>query len=332
MVRFSTASINSPLSIITALAKVPLQHPRVILYRPRLSFGNRFPEIEDQQPFTDIHYQVHLMLDEQDGQAELFPDPLNKFQELRDLVGIHPGRRLIQQEKLRFRCQGPRDFQSSLQTVGKVFRWFIGITFQFQTGQQIHRMRDDVVLRFAEAAQVEQSLRGVIARLSIVGDANIIKHRQLLEKADILECTGNAKGSDLAWRFTDDLRAGEGNAASSRPIDSRNQIKYCCFSGAVRTDNPYQLAWFQIKIEIGNRGQPVKVVRNIKRVQNRHQRPPRFSSQVLLASLSRRGTNQRNSLKPMMPFGRNNISITSIRGMRTMRQMPRGRNISSSNV
>ena len=44
--------------------------------------GNRLTEIEDEKPFADIHYQVHLVLDEENGQVELFPDPFDKFHEL----------------------------------------------------------------------------------------------------------------------------------------------------------------------------------------------------------------------------------------------------------
>ena len=135
---------------------------------------------------------------------KLFPDPLDKFHELGNLLGIHAGGRFIEQQQLSASWPGPGDLQSSLQAVGKVFGQFLGVPFQLQEGQQVQGMVDNRFLFPAETAQVEQRLQGTVPDLAVMGDADIIQDRQFLEKADILEGAGNAQGGDLAGRFADE--------------------------------------------------------------------------------------------------------------------------------
>ena len=68
-------------------------------------------------------------------------------------------------------------------------------------------MADDLLFFFLEAAHVEQGLNGVVPHPRIMGDADVIKHREFLEEADVLERAGDAQGRDRARRPADELRA-----------------------------------------------------------------------------------------------------------------------------
>jgi hypothetical protein len=74
-----------------------------MLYFIRRSLCYSDPEIQHQQPLTQIHYQAHLMFDQENSKMKLLPYPADKVHKFIDLSGVHPRCRLIEKQQFRLR-------------------------------------------------------------------------------------------------------------------------------------------------------------------------------------------------------------------------------------
>ena len=65
------------------------------------ALGDDLAVVEDRDPVADAHDDPHVVLDEQDRQPELGPEPADEVGHLARLAAVHAGRRLVEQEQLR---------------------------------------------------------------------------------------------------------------------------------------------------------------------------------------------------------------------------------------
>jgi len=98
----------------------------------RCSTGDRPTIIQDHNAFADPHYQFHIMLNQDNGQVKPFPDIFDQIHELQSFLGVHPGRRFVQEENMGFGRQRPDNLQFPLLTVGEVLRQFITFVFNLK--------------------------------------------------------------------------------------------------------------------------------------------------------------------------------------------------------
>ena len=84
------------------------------------ALGDALAVVEHGDAVADAHDHAHVVLDEQDGQAQLGAQLGDEPLHLLGLVGVHARRRLIQQQQHRLAGQGAGDLQAALVAVGQV--------------------------------------------------------------------------------------------------------------------------------------------------------------------------------------------------------------------
>lgn len=87
----------------------------------RRSLRQFLAEVQNTDFITNTHDQLHIVLDKQNGDAPI-PYFANHLCQFHFFVVIHAGCRLIQQKQFRVADNGPRNLQSSLFTLGEIFR------------------------------------------------------------------------------------------------------------------------------------------------------------------------------------------------------------------
>src|SRR5512136_2145003 len=83
------------------------------------ALGDLSAVIEDHDPVADPHHQLHVMLDQEDGNSLVADLPDNLAEGLR-LLGVHSRGRFIQEQELPPGSQGDPDLQAALVSVREV--------------------------------------------------------------------------------------------------------------------------------------------------------------------------------------------------------------------
>ena len=106
-------------------AEIGLDNTGIALHFLRRAFGDLPAEIQHRDAIADAHHQAHIVLDQQDRDAAGL-QVHDGTEQLHALGHVHAGRRLIQQQHVRFRGERSRNLQQSLLGVRQLRRPIIG--------------------------------------------------------------------------------------------------------------------------------------------------------------------------------------------------------------
>src|SRR5262249_5436619 len=110
----SSTSRSGRAALLTA--EVGLDHARVALNGRRRPFGDLLAEVQHGHDPGQAHDERHLVLDQQDRHA-LTTDLLDQRLELDRFLGIHAGRRLVEQQESRRAGERAGDLEPALLAV-----------------------------------------------------------------------------------------------------------------------------------------------------------------------------------------------------------------------
>ena len=82
-------------------------------------FGDLLAVVEHGNALADAHDDLHVVLDEQNGEAEFLLREPDQLHQLAFLRRVHAGGGFVEQEQLRPRRQGADDFEAALVAVGQ---------------------------------------------------------------------------------------------------------------------------------------------------------------------------------------------------------------------
>ena len=124
------------------LAEVGLDHARVVAHRRRVALGDLLAVVEHRDLLGDAHHDLHVVLDEQDGEAPLVAQALHERGEGIGFLGVHARRGLVEQQQLGVGGQRPGDLDASLVAVGEVDgQMFVHGPLQADVLQRLRRLR-----------------------------------------------------------------------------------------------------------------------------------------------------------------------------------------------
>src|ERR1700722_15154696 len=90
----------------------------IVLDRSRRPFGDFHAVIEHGDAFAHTHYNAHRMLDEEDGELELFAHARDEFYEVGFFGRVHAGSRFVEQQQAWLGGEAADDFEAALLAVG----------------------------------------------------------------------------------------------------------------------------------------------------------------------------------------------------------------------
>src|SRR3954452_8440796 len=115
----SAVTISS-VALGAGLAQVRLDHALVGADVLRPTLRDLLAAVQHGDALAHPHDDAHVVLDQQDGDLLLVPDPVDEVHEPGGLLRVHAGSRLVQEQHLRPQSQGARHLEPALVPIGEV--------------------------------------------------------------------------------------------------------------------------------------------------------------------------------------------------------------------
>ena len=246
--------------------------------RPDLSrraLGDDLAVVEDRDPVADAHDDAHVVLDEQDGQAQLGAELADEIGHLAGLAVVHAGGGFVEQEELRAGRRGPARSQAG------VGRRRAGSSPTTRTA-----CRD----RPASSRPIASAIAACSSR-SIFGVRRTESHQWLprwtFRPTRTLSSTDMAPNSRMFWKVrpmpiavtscgfferTLPLACGrerlvvECDLPGRRNVVPGDHVEERRLAGAVRPDERHDGAARDIEVDVVDSGQPAELLRHATRV------------------------------------------------------------------
>lgn len=97
-------------------------------------------EVDDIDAVGDVHDKIHVMLDEEDGQAEPVADAADESGQFKRLLRVHASRRLVEQQQLRTGRQRAGNFKPALLAIRQSRRQLVLYIVKADDFQQLQRL------------------------------------------------------------------------------------------------------------------------------------------------------------------------------------------------
>src|SRR5581483_3599130 len=229
-----------------AAAEVGLDHALVALDRGGRALGDLLAVIQHSDHVGHAHNHFHVVLDEEDGEAQLAAQLVDELRQLARFNGVHAGRWFVQQEQLGLGGQGARDLQPALVAVRQIAGQLVGFSVQTDQVQQVESALGGALLLHGEGRQLEDCLERVEAQPGMFADQNVLDGGHVVEQADVLEGAGDAAIDDLVGLEPDNALAGEDQLAAGRREQAGDDVEERGLAGPVRADQAEHLALFDL--------------------------------------------------------------------------------------
>ena len=125
--------------------------------------------------------------------------------------------------------------------------------------QQRHAAVDRVALLRAVALRAEQGARDGRLVPRVCADGDVLERRHVGEQADVLERPRDAASGDLVALRPDDGTPVEDDVARRRPVDARHRVEGGRLAGAVRADEPEDLAALDVERDVVERSEAAEL-------------------------------------------------------------------------
>ncbi len=180
--------------------------------------------IENGHPVADTHDHLHVVLDEEDGQAELGAETRDELHQVLRLLGVHARRGLVEEQQLRAGGKRARDLEAPLVAVGEVLGELVADPVQPDVRQELLGPTIADILLPARPGRAQEAVHEVRMHLGVHPDEHILHGRHVLEEADVLEGAGDA-GLDhvVGPGAAEDAQAGQEHLVPERAHDREQE-------------------------------------------------------------------------------------------------------------
>ncbi len=187
-----------------------------------------------------------MVLDEEHRQLEVVADAADERAELGDLLVVQSARGLVEQEQARPRDEGACELDQLLRPVGK------------RGSREVREL--------AQADDVEHVERVALARLPparVRADEHVLEHGHRPEELDVLEGPRDPLAHDPVRRLAQERLAVELDLAGVGPVEARDDVERRRLPGAVRTDQPRDLAALDVERDTVERDDAPEAERDV---------------------------------------------------------------------
>src|SRR5579883_171865 len=267
------------------MAKIGFDHGRIVSYFLRRPFGDLDAVIEHINPVRELHDQVELVLDQQDGHAATL-QRRNQRLHFGRLGRIHAGGRLVEQQQPRPERQRAGDLDPPPVGVGKTIGGMIEPRRQALAEQieNLARFGLQRLLLFLDRGRANQGenefgerpddgqARLHRAQPRMRAEQHVVLDAEIGEDAAVLERAGEAERRDRFRRQALDRAPGETDLAAVQPFEAADHVERRRLAGAVRPDQADKLALADRKVERLDRDDAAEPAREPANVEQRRHR------------------------------------------------------------
>ena len=236
-----------------ALAEICSRHAEVGADLCRRPLRECHALVEHVDPVADVEDERDVVVDEQDAGAVLLHGA-NRGGEARDLRLGEPRGRLVHEHEARLGGERASDAEPPLVTVRDRRRGLARIRGQVEEREKLVGAPRGLPLRGADAER---------------GDLDVLPHRQPAEGVAVLERPRETVAAAPVRRPARDVAVLEQHAPLRRPVEAAENVDERGLPGAVRADQPDDLALPQLERDVTQTPRP-------RRTNGRRRRPGVF--------------------------------------------------------
>ena len=260
----------TPISLrLLPFAQIGLDDRRVGLDVVGGPLGDDAAEVQHADALADPHDQIHVVLDEHDGNLEGVPDFADVVHQLRRLRRVHPRRRLVEQQKAGSGGQGPDNLQPALGPIGQGARLVVRHVLHVEDGQELQGPLVGLPLPAPVGGQAQHARQGAVLHPLVEAHLHVVLHRQVAEEADVLEGAGHAHVADLGGALPRRVPAVDHHGAPGGLVDPGEQVEHRGLPRAVGADEARDLRAADGHVEVVHRREAPEVDPQVAALQNR---------------------------------------------------------------
>ena len=248
------------------------------------------------------------MLDQQDRRA-VAADVLEQAAQRGGLRRVHASGGLVEREELGLGRERARDLEAALVPVGQVPRQAVRAPGHAHVIEQLVRPLVDRPFLVARVRVARDRAPDAGARAHVAADHHVLQRRQVGEQPDVLERAGDSARGDLVGLQALQHVAVEREVPAVGHVDAGEHVEQRRLAGAVRADQPVDLAVADREPDVGERLHAAEALRDALRRQQRQR----------LVHLAGTSSSRRRTADGRMPAGRNSIISTSASPNSSMR-------------
>jgi hypothetical protein len=216
------------------------------------SFRDLPAEVEHVHTVGDSHHEVHVVLDEEDGQLERAPHPPDQRPELLDFLVVQSAGRLVEQEQAGAGGERPR---------------------QLDALHRSERKPGGRAVRDRREADLFEQVAGIAITAHVLSHEDVLEDGHGGEELDVLKRPGNSLAHDAIRRRPQQALAVESDLTGVGPVQPGDQIEQRRLSCAVWADQPRDLAALDRERNIVDGDNPAELARHVLDREEGHSAP-----------------------------------------------------------
>jgi hypothetical protein len=187
-------------------------------------------------PVGMIHYDFHVVLDEQEGHPEFAPQSLHVLEQPPPERRVDPRHRLVEQEQLGFRHQRARQLEQLALAPRERARVGVRELCEVEDPEQLLGLPADLALTRFDGARSEEDVPEVLARLVGCREHHVVDHGHRRERLRDLEGAHHPSPGDLVGVLTENLLPVEAHRAAVSSVEARQHVEERGLAGTVGAD------------------------------------------------------------------------------------------------
>ena len=212
------------------------------------SIGHHLPEVQGDDTVTQAHQQVHVVLDQANGDTVF----VGIADQLAD--GLDPSRgdardRLVEQEQLRLCGKPDGEGERLLPAVGELPRILVAALAHSRELQHLLRFLQEVRFLVADPLGTKKGADGPRLPLQLVGMGDVFEHGEAAEQQVELESPHHPQPGDTVGTHSGDVLALKVNLSGGRFEKSRDEVEQRRLAGTVRPDDAEDFPFLDVKVE-----------------------------------------------------------------------------------
>ena len=265
-----------------------------------------------------------MVLDEEDGEAELAPEQADQLGERVGLSRIHARGGLVEQEETRLGGEGPGDLEPPLIAVGEILGHFLGLGVETDEGEEIGGPAPRPHFLGHHSGWPEDRARHRGVEPAVLAHQHVVEHAHVLEEPDRLEGARDPLADDGVGPEADQARAVEPDLAPVRPEQPRDEVEEGRLARPVRADEADDAARRDHQLHVAHRHEAAEAPRQTAHLEDgrpaggpatRVRRFPQPGRQRLGAGTGRSG-HQRERLLALVDIRRGRTDAATHQALR----------------
>src|SRR5262245_46850942 len=227
-------------------AQVGVHHDLVLAHDLRRAIRDLPAVVEHDHASRDVHDHAHVVLDQDDGGAELVMHVEDEARHVLLLLDVHARHGFVQEKELRLRGEGARQLDALLQSVGQAPGGRLANRLDLQEIDDALHGRAVRELLAPGRPPVDGVEQEVPAHLEEPPRHDVVEHAHALEERHVLEGARDAKGGHVEGLEVGPVPSLEENASRPRMVEAADHVEKSCLPRPVRPDDGDDLALMDV--------------------------------------------------------------------------------------